>query len=223
MADFVSDSYTNGYTCRIINKKKYYFLNGKEVPDNKVPIKIRVALASKCIKQEENLDEWNCRLLNQGIEFRQNGKIIKEEDVPTYIREALSSFRLPCEDLTTKPPSSKPSSKPSSNSKKPSSKPNSKPPSSSSSKKRSPEKSPKRSPKRTPKKSPEKPTGCREINGILECKDSKQAYEQPETLGKTRSQTLYKCKGGFFSRTVTVTEDKVDEQRRKGKKCTPRK
>jgi hypothetical protein len=67
----------------------------------------------------------------------------------------------------------------------------------------------------------------RQVRNLITCEVSAQAYHSPESIGKTRSQTvaLYECKGkGLLGRATTVSgEEQRAAEERKGKRCSPKK
>ena len=64
----------------------------------------------------------------------------------------------------------------------------------------------------------------REVRDLITCKEAANAYYNPESTGKTRSQTLYFCKGAWYkSDKKHVPEDQIPVETKKGRKCTPEK
>jgi hypothetical protein len=63
----------------------------------------------------------------------------------------------------------------------------------------------------------------KEVRDLITCQIAAQAYHEPESIGKTRSQTQYTCKGGLLSKATTVSEDQVAAENKRGRKCSPKK
>jgi len=62
-----------------------------------------------------------------------------------------------------------------------------------------------------------------EIRDLITCKAAAQAFHEPHTIGKTRSQTQYLCKGGLLGKDKVVSEAEKDkEEKKKGRKCSPK-